>query len=69
MIAHEIGHPMQNLLGLTARAAALRRTRTEAEANATSVRVALQADCYAGVWAKHADAQKHWLEQGDVASA
>ncbi|MGH8231585.1 MAG: KPN_02809 family neutral zinc metallopeptidase, partial [Steroidobacteraceae bacterium] len=69
VIAHEVGHHVQNLLGTTAKVEALRQRDNQAQANATSVRVELQADCYAGVWAYHADAEKHWLEQGDIDSA
>jgi predicted metalloprotease len=69
VIAHEVGHHVQNLLGTTAKVEALRARETRAQANATSVRVELQADCFAGVWAFHAQAEKHWLEQGDIESA
>ncbi|MDE2304042.1 MAG: neutral zinc metallopeptidase [Gammaproteobacteria bacterium] len=69
VIAHEVGHHVQNLLGLSTKVEALRAREDEAQANATSVRVELQADCYAGVWAKRADAERHWLDQGDIASA
>jgi predicted metalloprotease len=69
VIAHEVGHHVQNLLGTTARVDALRLRETRTQANATSVRVELQADCFAGVWAFHAQAEKHWLEQGDIESA
>jgi uncharacterized protein len=69
VIAHEVGHHVQNLLGTTAKVEALRLHETRAQINATSVRVELQADCYAGVWALHAQAEKHWLEQGDIESA
>jgi uncharacterized protein len=69
VIAHEVGHHVQNLLGTTARVDALRARENRAQLNATSVRVELQADCFAGVWAFHSQAEKHWLEQGDIESA
>ncbi len=69
VIAHEVGHHVQNLLGTTAKVEALRERENRTLANATSVRVELQADCFAGVWAFHAQAEKHWLEQGDIESA
>ena len=69
VIAHEVGHHVQDELGITAKVEALRRRQSPAEANATSVRVELQADCFAGVWAQHSDQSKHWLEAGDIASA
>jgi predicted metalloprotease len=69
VIAHEVGHHVQNLLGTTAKVDALREHENRVQANATSVRVELQADCYAGVWAFHSDAQRHWLDQGDIESA
>jgi predicted metalloprotease len=69
VIAHEVGHHVQNLLGTTAKVDALRERESRAQANATSVRVELQADCFAGVWAFHSQAEKHWLEQGDIESA
>ena len=69
VIAHEVGHHVQNLLGTTAKVEALRERENRVEANATSVRVELQADCFAGVWAFHAQAEKHWLEHGDIESA
>jgi uncharacterized protein len=64
VLAHEIGHHVQNLLGTEAE---VRRTRQERAdlANEMSVRLELQADCYAGVWA-HSTAQRKRLEQGDV---
>jgi predicted metalloprotease len=61
VLAHEVGHHVQNLLGIAA--------RVHAEANQLSVKLELQADCYAGVWARNADETKHILEQGDVAAA
>jgi predicted metalloprotease len=69
VIAHEVGHHVQNLLGTTAKVEALRARENRVQANATSVRVELQADCYAGVWAFHSQAEKHWLDQGDIESA
>jgi predicted metalloprotease len=69
VIAHEVGHHVQNLLGVTERAEAARRQGSRAQANAFSVRVELQADCYAGVWAHHSQQGKRWLEQGDLEEA
>jgi hypothetical protein len=69
VIAHEVGHHVQNLIGITAKVEALRQRENRVQANATSVRVELQADCYAGVWAFHSQAEKHWLDQGDIESA
>ena len=69
VIAHEVGHHVQNLLGTTSKVDALRERESRAQVNATSVRVELQADCYAGVWAFHSQAEKHWLDQGDIESA
>ncbi|HEY4972302.1 MAG TPA: neutral zinc metallopeptidase [Steroidobacteraceae bacterium] len=69
VIAHEVGHHVQNLLGTTAKVDALRQRENRVQLNATSVQVELQADCYAGVWAFHSQAEKHWLDQGDIESA
>ena len=69
VIAHEIGHHVQDLLGVTARVDRLRGQLSQEEANALSVRVELQADFYAGVWAHHAQAMKHILEPGDIDEA
>jgi uncharacterized protein len=69
VIAHEVGHHVQNLLGLTGKVDALRARETEAQANAASVRLELQADCLAGVWTHHSQQARHWLEQGDIESA
>jgi predicted metalloprotease len=65
VIAHEIGHHVQNLLGLSDRVAAARERQGRQQANATSVRVELQADCYAGVWGHYA-AQHDLLDPGDA---
>lgn len=69
VVAHEVGHHVQTLLGTTDKVDALRARENRVQQNATSVRVELQADCYAGVWAYHAEAEKHWLDQGDIESA
>jgi predicted metalloprotease len=69
VVAHEVGHHVQNLLGISRQIDAQRRRLSEAEANALSVRMELQADFLAGVWAHHAHKMKNILEQGDVESA
>ena len=70
VIAHEVGHHVQNLLGLSEQIDnAQRRAMSEAEANGLSMRMELQADCLAGIWAFHTDRAKHILEAGDVEAA
>jgi predicted metalloprotease len=69
VLAHEVGHHVQNLLGIADKVRAAQQRSSESGANQLSVRLELQADCFAGVWAKHADQTKHILEQGDVESA
>lgn len=69
VIAHEVGHHVQNLLGVSAKVQAARERAGEREANALSVRLELQADCLAGVWAKNADTARHILDEGDVDEA
>jgi predicted metalloprotease len=69
VIAHEVGHHVQNLMGITGKVDAQRSRQSAAQANALSVRVELQADCFAGVWAFHSQQGKGWLEQGDVEEA
>ena len=69
VLAHEVGHHVQNLLGIAGKVRAAQERSSEADANLLSVRLELQADCFAGVWAKHADETKHILEQGDVDAA
>lgn len=70
VIAHEVGHHIQNLMGTSDKVQQARRSaRNAAEANRYSVRLELQADCYAGVWAHHADGQNRILEAGDVEEA
>jgi uncharacterized protein len=69
VIAHEVGHHVQNLLGITAKVDGMRGRVSETQMNAMSVRVELQADCLAGVWTHHSQKSKGWLEQGDVEEA
>lgn len=70
VIAHEVGHHVQNLMGVMRKTEELRRQGAPMEgAEGLSVRQELQADCFAGVWAHQAQRQLQWLEQGDVESA
>ena len=70
VIAHEVGHHVQNLLGIANKVhSAQQSARSETQANALSVRMELQADCFAGVWAKRADSMKHILEPGEIEQA
>ena len=69
VIAHEVGHHVQNLLGISAKVDNARRRASEREGNALSVRLELQADCFAGVWGFHADKARHILENGDIEKA
>jgi predicted metalloprotease len=68
VIAHEIGHHVQNLLGISARVQAMRQGGSREDGNALSVRLELQADCFAGFWAHHARA-RDLLEAGDIEEA
>lgn len=69
VIAHEVGHHVQTLTGVSQQVNAASQRGGEAEANRLSVMQELQADCYAGVWANHSQQQRQWLEQGDVEEA
>jgi predicted metalloprotease len=69
VIAHEIGHHVQNLLGISERVSSMRRRVSEEEYNKLSVRLELQADYFAGVWAHHAEKMRHILEAGDIEEA
>jgi predicted metalloprotease len=66
VIAHEVGHHVQNLLGIAERIHAARSRRSQAEGNALQVRMELQADCLAGVWAGNAQRARQILETGDI---
>jgi predicted metalloprotease len=69
VVAHEVGHHVQTLLGTSSKVQAARSRVSEAEGNELSVRQELQADCYAGVWAHHTEKQKQVLEAGDIEEA
>ena len=69
VIAHEVGHHVQTLLGISQSVHAARGRQSPAEANAMSVRLELQADCFAGVWAHHADRVRGIVESGDLEEA
>jgi len=70
VIAHEVGHHVQNQLGIMQKVDAMRGRGGEAQANALSVRVELQADCFAGVWAARSQKEQGWrLDPGDIEQA
>jgi len=69
VIAHEVGHHVQNLLGISERVDRMRRETSEQEFNQVSVRMELQADFLAGVWAHHTQRMKQLLEEGDLEEA
>jgi len=69
VIAHEVGHHVQNLMGLTDQMAQARQRVSEREYNALSVRLELQADCFAGIWAHHNHQSSQILEPGDIEEA
>jgi predicted metalloprotease len=71
VIAHEVGHHVQNLLGTSRQVAAFQRRANQVDANRASVALELQADCFAGVWANRTEKaqqaqMREWLEAGDV---
>jgi uncharacterized protein len=65
VIAHEVGHHVQNLLGIAEKVSRLQRQVSETEGNGLSMRMELQADCFAGVWGYHANRERHLIEPGD----
>lgn len=69
VIAHEVGHHVQNLMEISQQVNHARARMSPEQANALSVRVELQADCFAGVWAYHSQQSKGWLEKGDIEEA
>jgi predicted metalloprotease len=69
VIAHEVGHHVQHILGITQQVERARAGGSRAAGNTMSVRLELQADCFAGVWAHHAHSARNILEQGDIEEA
>lgn len=69
VIAHEVGHHVQNLLGISGKVSAAQQGATKEQGNALSVRLELQADCLAGLWGRQADVLKHQLEPGEAEQA
>ena len=69
VVAHEVGHHVQTLRGISEQVHAARQRASEAQGNALQVRMELQADCFAGVWAHHAHQQRQILEPGDTEEA
>ena len=65
VIAHEVGHHVQNLMGIAEKVTRLQHQASEREGNALSVRMELQADCFAGVWGHHAKRERNLIEPGD----
>jgi predicted metalloprotease len=68
VLAHEVGHHVQNLIGVLPKFNEMRQRMSEVEANQMSIRVELQADCFAGIWGKYTE-QKGLLERGDLEEA
>lgn len=69
VVAHEVGHHVQNLLGISDKVSQQRSQLSQAQGNQLSVRLELQADCFAGIWAKSNNERTHFLEEGDVDEA
>ncbi len=69
VIAHEVGHHVQTLTGTTGKVDSMRGRISEREQNNLSVRMELQADCYAGIWTARSQQARNWLEKGDIESA
>ena len=69
VIAHEVGHHVQTLIGISKKVRAAQERSSATRANALSVRLELQADCFAGLWAKRTDSMKHILEPGEIEQA
>ena len=69
VIAHEVGHHVQNLMGISGKMDAMRGRVSKVEYNALSVRLELQADCFAGLWAQKAQTSRQILQQGDIEEA
>jgi predicted metalloprotease len=68
-VAHEVGHYVQDELGILSKVNAVRQQSSQAQSNDLSVRIELQADCFSGVWARYAQEDLGTLEEGDIAEA
>jgi Predicted metalloprotease len=66
VLAHEVGHHVQNLMGIASQVRAAQQRASQVEANQLQVRMELQADCFAGLWAHHAHEREAYLEEGDI---
>ncbi len=69
VIAHEVGHHVQNLVGTMAKMDSARRQLSERDYKQLSIRLELQADCFAGIWTNHSQQARGWLEEGDIEEA
>lgn len=69
VIAHEVGHHVQTVTGISAKVRDAQQRGSQEQANQLQVRMELQADCYAGIWANHADSTRQLVEQGDINEA
>jgi len=69
VIAHEVGHHVQNLLGIAGKVNQAQQNKSQAEVNALSVKLELQADCFAGIWGHYSDRERSMLEAGDIDEA
>ncbi|MDH4040855.1 MAG: zinc metallopeptidase, partial [Gammaproteobacteria bacterium] len=69
VVAHEVGHHVQTLLGISQQVQEAGRGKSKAQVNALSVRQELQADCFAGLWGNQANRQRQWLDPGDLEEA
>jgi len=69
VVAHEVGHHVQHLMGIADRVRRAQRGASRTEANAMQIRMELQADCFSGLWAHHAERAKQILEEGDIEEA
>lgn len=69
VIAHEVGHHVQNLLGIASKVSQAQQSKSQVEANALSVKLELQADCFAGIWGHYADRERSMLQSGDIEEA
>ena len=69
VLAHEVGHHVQTLLGTIQKVHRAQQNMDQKQANQLSVRLELQADCYAGIWANHSQQARRWFDAGDIAEA